>query len=215
MKFMFSEYTDVGRRRRNNEDRVTARLSDGRSVFAVSDGMGGHRSGDVAAERVLDTFVRETLAGRPLVDAARSANEAAVAIEGRVSVGSPGATLTALVFDADTATIVHAGDSAAWRLSASGVFEKLTQDDATVLGYITNYCGIGSDFYVRVTDVQVRQGDMFLVATDGLTKHVEETEIAAALRDWPAAKIARRLVMWANDRGGFDNTSAVAVEVLE
>lgn len=193
----FTAHTDTGLRRTNNEDRYHAEPG----LFVIADGMGGHRSGAEAAQRAVDAFVAAIQSGGEA--AARAANAAVLAIEGGYSHGSPGATLTAIVINGDRALVVHAGDSEAWRIGLAGI-KKLTQDHGTSWG-LENFCGIGEEFRVDIAEVPALPGDRFVLASDGLSKHVMQCEIDG--------KTAEDLVDLANERGGKDNTTVIVIDI--
>lgn len=195
----FTAHTDTGLRRTENEDRFYAEGN----IFVVADGMGGHRSGAEAAQRAVDAFVAAIRAGKPGDEAARAANEAVLAIEGGRSSCSPGSTLTAIVITENRALLVHAGDSEAWRIGLFGV-EKLTEDHGTSYG-LENFCGIGEEFRVDIAEVPALPGDRFVLASDGLSKHVMQCEIDG--------KTAEDLVDLANGRGGKDNTTVIVIDI--
>lgn len=193
----FTAHTSTGLRRKENEDRFHAEPG----LFVVADGMGGHRSGAEAAQRAVNAFVAAIQSGGEA--AARAANAAVLAIEGGYSHGSPGATLTAIVINGDRALVVHAGDSEAWRIGLAGI-KKLTQDHGSSWA-LENFCGIGEGFRVDVFSVPALPGDRFVLATDGLTKHVMQCEING--------KTAEDLVDLADERGGKDNTTVIVIDI--
>jgi protein phosphatase len=191
-----------------------------RGIFVVCDGMGGHRSGKLAAEKAANAFMRVMLAletGVTPSEAAKAADAAVLSIEGGFSDRSPGATLTALIMTDAGVQIAHVGDSEAYRLTAAGEFEKLTKDHSGMFG-LDNFCGLGQNFngfFCDVTGRSLQVGDKFLLATDGLTKHVKPAELPDLMRRVATKDLAVHLVELANERGGCDNTTVIAVEVRE
>jgi serine/threonine protein phosphatase PrpC len=221
MKIRFSAESDVGMHRVANEDAFVVDIDeeDGktRGVFAVADGMGGHRDGERAAQEASRAFMQAIAGGKNPSEAAKAADDAVMAIEGRFSNCSPGSTLTALILTDAGAQIVHVGDSEAFRLTAAGEFEKITRDHASGWG-LDNFCGLGANFGGFFADVlgrPVAVGDKFLLATDGLTKHVKAAELEQIMRRVMVKDLAQHLVDLANERGGCDNTTVIAVEVCE
>ena len=219
MNFRFSAETDVGMHRVENEDALIVDVCEdpggNRGVFVVADGMGGHREGAKAAQEASRAFARAIIADKTPSESAQAANDAVMAIEGRFSYGSPGSTLTALILSDAGAQIVHVGDSEAFRLTAAGEFEKITRDHASGWG-LDNFCGLGANFGGFFSDVVGRPaevGDKFLLATDGLTKHVKAEELNQIMRRVMTKDLALHLIELANKRGGCDNTTVIAVEV--
>ena len=233
-----SAESNVGRKRRHNEDNFVAAPP----VFAVADGMGGAQAGEVASELAADT-VRETVfdpsvGGKERVVALIKA--ANLRVHERASVDSTasgmGTTMTVAMLQADgTLAIGHVGDSRAYRLR-DGELEQLTDDHSLVgelvrrgeltpqeaavhpqRSVITRALGTEADVDVDVFTVEARDGDIFLLCSDGLTTMVDPETIAAILRrngtQLDAATHA--LIKAANDRGGDDNITAILFAVAE
>ena len=126
--------TDTGRQRRSNEDRVF----DQAPLFAVADGMGGARAGEVASTIVVDTFGEsQDLPGSGSVEerlatVVREANarihELAQADADRAGMGT---TVTAAYVGDDAVSFAHVGDSRAYRWR-DGKLERLTTDHSLV-----------------------------------------------------------------------------------
>lgn len=222
MRLKYSGYSDVGMHRVENEDAWRAVVSigadsDAGGIFVVSDGMGGNRAGKEASQRAVNAFLMALADGKNTREAGHAADEAVMSIEGKFSDRSPGATLTALVISDRNAQVVHAGDSEAWILPAEGGFTKITRDHASGWG-LDNFCGLGQNFdgfKVDLAEMEIKVGDKFLLATDGLTKHVKASELPDIMRRVATKDLAVHLVELANERGGCDNTTVIAVEVCE
>jgi serine/threonine protein phosphatase PrpC len=144
--------SDIGRVRSNNEDAFTiAELATGAQLeagaefdlpdrgllLAVSDGMGGHRAGEVASSMVLDSLRQALASARPgpietrLDWAVRRANvEVLHAARARSKAGM-GATLTGVVLVGGEAYIAEVGDSRAY-LCRDGRLQQLTRDQSLV-----------------------------------------------------------------------------------
>jgi protein phosphatase len=79
---------------------------------------------------------------------------------------------------------------------------------------ITRALGAGPELDVDTSVVQVRDGDVILLCSDGLSGLVGDLAIANLLgRDGPLDESVRRLVRAANDAGGDDNVTAVAFRI--
>lgn len=208
------------------------------SAFVVCDGMGGHAAGQIASELAAKTFldiyyrsshrylpdaatVAVTEANRYVVDVART-------IPDRKGMGT---TLTALIVCQDKGLVVHIGDSRCYRLSA-GEFGQVTRDHTWVeeqvatntmtreealrsplAHMITNAVGAYDHVVADLTPLDLKEGDRFLLCSDGLTNHVEDDEIGEHLREYGLSDACWRLVNMALERGGSDNCTALAVEV--
>ena len=232
--------TDVGLIRSGNEDNYM--MIPDRGIFVVADGMGGHAAGEVASEMVVRGVTRDlgSLKGVALDEAAarvtaalRAAN---AAIYERTLVEHDkrgmGTTVTLLVLHGGRYLIGQVGDSRAYLLR-EGVFHQLTKDHSYVqeqvdAGYITpeqarthpysnvitRCVGASGDVVPDIFSGTCRAGDVFLLASDGLTGMVEDDALAAVLRS--AANPERwvdRMVAEANRRGGLDNITVIVVRV--
>ncbi len=229
--------TDTGRRRVRNEDAYVFEPP----LFAIADGMGGARAGEVAAG-LAATALKD---GRGAVSDEASL-EARIAEANRQvwerSVADPrtagmGTTVTVAFVDQPASRVVfgHVGDSRAYRLRGNEL-EQVTTDHSLVAelvesgvltpeeaerhpqrSAITRAVGTERAIEADVFSLPGEAGDLFLLCSDGLTDMLTEAEIAdvlvAADRDPEAA--ARALVDAANAHGGEDNVSVVLFELVE
>ena len=190
--------SDVGRQRNANEDALVLAPP----FFAVADGMGGAKAGEVASALAAGVFEDEGDAGEPaeaqLTRIAREANrriyEMAVADE---SVRGMGTTLTAAKVGADEVSLGHVGDSRAYLLR-DGELRQLTHDHSLVAelersgqlspeaaehhpqrSIITRALGPEPDVEVDTYTVAGRPGDVYLICSDGLTGMLSDADVAA------------------------------------
>jgi serine/threonine protein phosphatase PrpC len=211
-------------------------------VFVVADGMGGVDGGDFCSRLVVDRMaeVFETLDPENLsyeerldkVEATILDASAAIYAEAQNrGISGMGTTVVALCFDLDSgeeACALHVGDSRAYRSRGRGL-EALTVDHSMaaesgirdgdmvpmfMAGVITRAVGVRPDVEVDRTPVDVRQGDRFLICSDGLYNMVPESRITMLLGN-ESQDPAADLVHAANEAGGFDNITVVLIEVLE
>jgi len=231
--------SDIGRVRSNNQDHYLA--SDDLRLWVVADGMGGHRGGEVASQIACDTLGRSYAAHTVdgLIDAVESANAAVFqAGSGDPDLSGMGTTIVALAMLDDDGDVVLAianvGDSRAYRLSG-GELEQLTNDHSLVADLVregslspeeaavhpqrnilTRVLGVYDDVPVDVLTVLPRQGDRYVLCSDGLFNEVPEPTIASVLRRLADPdEAARELVRLANEGGGRDNVTVVVVDVLD
>ncbi len=236
-RFQWGDASDTGRVRQGNEDAALA--VDG--LFAVADGMGGHRGGDVASHVALqtlqDSFV--SAATEVLVDAVQEANHAVVAQAGADDdLKGMGTTLCAMALvDADgrdTIAVVNVGDSRLYLLS-DGALTQITEDHSLVAtmerqgrlsraeaavhpqrNILTRALGIDTAVLVDSWEIVPVVGDRYLICSDGLFNEVDDNRLAATLRRLAdPAEAARELVRLANESGGRDNITCVIVDVVE
>jgi serine/threonine protein phosphatase PrpC len=154
-------------------------------------------------------------------------------VQQRPELNGMGTTLTALLFSSSEVHLVHLGDSRAYRLR-SGKLRQLTEDHSFVAEQvkaglltpeqarvsahrhiITRALGILDEAAPDLRSETVRQGDVYLLCSDGLTEMVDDTAIAKILTQSPPEEAARKLIEAANEAGGVDNITAVVVQVLE
>jgi protein phosphatase len=224
--------TDIGLVREGNEDAylVVAPL------YAVADGMGGHRGGEVASSLALETvqhlFERQE---GTLADQVAEANRAVYdRSQSDRSVSGMGTTLTAAVIDGDEVHVVHVGDSRAYLLH-DGRLTQLTEDHTLVhrmvvegeitpaeaethphRSILTRALGVDERVQVDEGDVRVETGDRLLLCTDGLTGMVPEEEIQEImLAAGDPQEVVDRLVTVANRAGGIDNITAVVLDFAD
>src|SRR5207237_8368237 len=219
------------------EDRF---LADER-LFAVADGVGGHKAGEVASQTAVETLQREftepTTDG--LVDAVKKANRTVwnLAESNRDQRGM-GTTLTAIALVDDGGeerlAVVNVGDSRAYLLQ-QGELEQLTEDHSLVeqlvregqltpeeamvhpqRSIIPRALGLDPDVEVDSWELTPYKGDRLLLCSDGLTNEVNDEQIASTLRSvGDPEEAARHLVTEARDHGGNDNITCVVVDVLD
>jgi protein phosphatase len=229
--------TDVGLRRRINEDRYA--LAPELGLYLVADGMGGHTAGQVASELAADSALQAIRAlegasaslAEKLRYAVASANRAIyTTARERPELAGMGTTLVCLLAGEGRAALAHVGDSRAYLVRASRI-RQLT-DDHSIVGELLRRHEISEDAarehphrHVLTRALGVRRvvepdlaeltplpGDFFVLCSDGLTNHVEDHEIAKAVaQEDDLQEACERLIDLANGRGGEDNTTIVAV----
>lgn len=229
MKVDVGAATDIGQVREGNEDSylVVAPL------YAVADGMGGHRGGEVASTLALQTVQQLFESGEGTL--AQQVTEANRAVFDRSrsdrSVSGMGTTLTAALIDVDRVHLVHVGDSRAYLLRR-GELTQLTEDHTLVhrmvmegeisqeeaethphRSILTRALGVDPNVQIDEGDVEVVDGDRLLLCTDGLTGMVPEGQIRDILTENADPQEAvDRLVTVANRAGGVDNITAVILD---
>ncbi len=211
-------------------------------VFIVADGMGGHAAGEVASEMAVQAIAKnlEGVVGRSDAEAAhmmRLAIHQANASIFRRTVDEPekrgmGTTATALVVNQARYMIGQVGDSRAYLLR-EGVLTQLTKDHSYVqeqvdAGYltpeqarthpysnvITRCVGANSDVVPDIYVGTLNSGDLFMLASDGLTGMLEDEDLQRYLEtDNTPAQMVDFLVNEGNRRGGLDNITVIIVRI--
>ena len=227
--------TDTGRQRSANEDSYFARAP----VFAVADGMGGAQAGEVASRIAAGAFERSEIGDEPaeaqLEEIATSANREIHDLAQRDSTrAGMGTTLTAALFRDDELAVGHVGDSRAYVLR-DGQLKRLTKDHSLVeelrrqgrlteeeaeehpqRSIITRALGPEPEVKVDTMTFPAKDGDVFLLCSDGLTTMVSDEEIRGILMGARSMRSAvNKLIDAANGGGGRDNITAVAFRVAE
>ena len=230
MKIAAGVATDIGRVREGNEDAFLAE----HPLYAVADGMGGHRGGEVASQLALETLEAGFEGGRgSLVDLVEDANRAVFARSGEDrAVQGMGTTLTAAVVRPDGLDLVHVGDSRAYLLRG-GALRLLTEDHTLVNRMIRTgeisaeeaevhphrnvlLRSLGTEPDVRVDEQRVAllDGDRVVLCSDGLTNMIAEEQILAIASATPdPQETADRLITAANRAGGIDNITVIVLDV--
>ena len=213
----------VGRIRRINEDRVFDRADLG--LWAVADGMGGHRRGDKAAETAIECLAALTLPfdSRQLCAAVERANEQVY----RAFGGQSGTTLVMLQIESGVGTLRWAGDSRAYRIRKDRL-ELLTRDHSVVqelveaglmdtaqaashpqANVITRALGAAQQLELESVSVELVQGDRLLLCSDGLSRTLGESDLRANIS---ITEQADQLLANSLRRDGSDNTSLILIE---
>jgi len=235
--------SDVGMIRSGNEDSFFAHATKERGIFIVADGMGGHAAGEVASEMSVQIVSRELqelldvygeVAREKVAESLRIANRAIYdrTIQEADKQGM-GTTVSMLVVSGARYLIGQVGDSRVYLLR-DGALRQLTKDHSYVqeqvdAGLLTpeqaryhpysnviTRCVGASDSVEPDTYVgEMKPGDVFLVASDGLTGMVDDRRLQQLLLSRASAgRVVDALIAEANYRGGLDNITAVVVQVM-
>ncbi|HOK06072.1 MAG TPA: protein phosphatase 2C domain-containing protein [Syntrophales bacterium] len=200
-------HTDRGLIRRNNEDSLL--VDEGRGIFVVADGLGGHNAGEVASALTVDV-IRRVLAAemgdpaRPLADPEGTLRRAVEAADAAVREGGKdpacagmGTTVVVALVQGPRLYLCHVGDSRAY-LYRDGL--RLLTRDHTVgqelvdcyhiprdrvpeeeWHVLTRAVGTGKPPVADLSVVPLVEGDILLLCTDGLTDMVSEEEMGAII----------------------------------
>ena len=236
MKCAYS--SNIGAKRKVNQDACLAATieNSGRKyyVFAVADGLGGHRSGEIASQMAVD-YIKEKLSdvenyfdydemyhfvnaiNHEIIDVSRNCEECL----------GMATTLTMCILDGSRLGVIHVGDSRAYRINKDGM-EQLTKDHSLVQvlvdeGKITSVessvhpqknvitRALGTDDIVQpdLYDYQVTSEDVILICSDGLYNMVDEGAIREIVLTHSLEDATKELINLANHNGGNDNITVV------
>jgi PPM family protein phosphatase len=232
MKVSVGAATDIGQVREGNEDSYLIV----EPLYAVADGMGGHRGGEVASNLALETVQgmferREGSLAEQVAEANRAVFDRSQS-DRRVS--GMGTTLTAARVDGNRVHLVHVGDSRAYLLRG-GELTQITEDHTLVhrmvlegeiseeeaethphRSVLTRALGVDRNIQVDEGDIEVAPGDRLLLCTDGLTGMVPEKQILEILLETlDPQQAVDELVKGANRAGGIDNITAVILDFAD
>lgn len=232
--------SDIGKKRKNNEDHIQVDLEKG--IFILADGMGGHQAGEVASDLAVREAYAYLLNG---IDKAGDEKEISKFLLGAMfkahevtkekakadpHLREMGTTLVVLVIRDGKAHVCHIGDSRAYLLRKE--MKQITKDH-TVGAYLvannflqpnqvhpqqwhtlTQAVGPTENLVPEINHVEVYPGDFLLLCSDGLTDMLSDEEIRKLVQKYgdDVSQAVEGLVKEANRNGGEDNISVVLIE---
>lgn len=232
--------TDVGLVRKNNEDRLIVNKETG--LFIVADGMGGHQGGEVAGEMAVESIsssLKEFLKGGSsnissiIYKAIHKANEEIYRkAKQDIKLNGMGTTIVLALCRNDKIHIAHVGDSRAY-LIRDGRIRQLTQDHSLVAELleaggiskedvrnhhlrhiVTNALGIKESVEPDIMSMSPRDGDYFLLCTDGLTDMMTDAEIREVIINSDnVQRTCEDLISSANEKSGKDNVTVILISI--
>jgi serine/threonine protein phosphatase PrpC len=220
--------TDTGRVRTANQDAFAQIVT--RGVWAVADGMGGYRDGDVASRMVCEALQKldstTTLEGtidaihQRMTEVNQKLHQASIREHDPVVSGS---TVAVFLVQRTACAVVWAGDSRVYRLR-HGRLTQLTTDHtwASELNLqqeheeadhaITRAVGGEDTLLLDVRRDRVRLGDRYLLCSDGLTRELPDVRIAELMSGEDVQQCAKALIEATLQAGARDNVTAVVIE---
>ena len=227
----------LNERRPHNEDSMLN--EPGLGIFAVADGVGGAESGEVASQTAVDVL-REAFSQKQDGDDVEDLLEIAIQRANdsiyRASRQAPGqsmmaTTIVALYLDGLRATVGHVGDSRLYRLTPDGELRRETADHSVVedevragrmtaaqaanhpsRNIISRALGAEPSVEVDLQTFDFEEGTLFLLCSDGITRHIGDEELQTLLSSSVSLDDAcaemKRLCF---ERGAEDNLTAVLV----
>lgn len=236
MAFECVSRTHVGLRRKVNEDSMLVRTD--RGLWAVADGMGGHEAGDVASAMVTEALLRLPIVYGldEMIESAIGAltkvnHELIVLAASEQTQRTIGSTVVGLAIAGERFRCFWAGDSRAYRIRGEQIVQltrdhSLVQDlvDAGMLdpeeaedhpnaNVVTRAVGVVEDFKVDTVTGDAMPGDQFLLASDGLTRLVNDDELVEELTSNRPAEAAEKLIETVLSRGAPDNVSIIIAKL--
>lgn len=232
--------TDVGRVRDSNQDYCsfsTEPVGDLPNLFIVADGMGGHKSGDLASRFTVETF-RELVQRYDSLDTVTILTNAVKEVNKlliRKSLESSdyegmGTTLVAATIEGNTLKVANVGDSRLYIIKEDicqitrdhSLVEEMVQrgqlekDEARThanKNIITRAIGVDNDVTPEIFSVDLETGEKVLMCTDGLTNMVDDNRILRFIKKGGSVRdITERLLQAALESGGKDNITVMVID---
>jgi protein phosphatase len=238
--FLAALQTDVGCIRTSNEDAGRIVFGDNGNrglLVVVADGMGGHEAGEVASQKAVETIAEVYLQakgtpGKALEYAFQRAHEEIrkLAADNQAMAGM-GTTCTALALVGKEAWAAHVGDSRLYLVRSNNIYQ-LSEDHSAVMEMVRQGLLSAEEAHrhedrnvlIRAMGTKpellpmlwpepmdVRQGDTFVLCSDGLHDQVQEEEIRAVVCGAQPEEACHKLVQMARERGGYDNVTVAVV----
>lgn len=231
--------TDIGHQRKENQDRVAKFTApDGTLLVVVADGIGGSRSGDVAAQITVDHLGRQFQAVSPnsSLEAIRWFAREVQLINDEIlqkSTENPkyqgmGTTLVAAIIFDQAMVVANIGDSRGYVLH-DNLLTQVTIDHSLVNelvkhgditeeearnypqnNIITRAIGVSADARIEVNRFDLGAGDQILLCSDGLSKMITREQMMGVLEsDLSLTEKCSQLIKMANEAGGPDNITVL------
>jgi protein phosphatase len=232
LRWTSAAHTDVGLVRSRNEDAWLAQPE--RGLWAVADGMGGHAFGDVASNKVTDALAT-VAAPQSMAQFVAAASDGIARVNHELraeaaarSVALMGSTVVIMLACGREIACLWAGDSRIY-LYRKGCLQQLTRDHSQAEEFrsrgiaahgavpppaanmITRAVGATDALELELATLEARDGDMFLLCSDGLSNAIDASAIMEALAPGDCARAAHTLLEQALANGGRDNITVVVV----
>jgi protein phosphatase len=228
--------SDVGLKRKLNEDYASYLEKEEFKVYVVADGMGGHNAGEVASEMAVKRIINyidekysSSKINNLLAEAIEKVNRDIFNYSNtNESLSGMGTTVTASFITKDFVHIANVGDSSCFGIRKNEII-KITKDHSLVQelvdmgsisekeaekhpkkNIITRALGTGSNVCVDIFELENKEYDLYLLCSDGLTNELAKEEILQVIMEEDDyVKIANKLVYLANEKGGRDNITVL------
>ncbi|NOQ64401.1 MAG: serine/threonine-protein phosphatase [Methyloprofundus sp.] len=228
--------THVGMQRKVNQDALLDLAEQG--LWVVADGMGGHHRGDLASSKIIEalqSFKAEKRAGFAVQKIYQQLDKVnAELIECAAQLGQNvviGSTIALLYADKKHCIIVWSGDSRIY-LFRRGTLKQLSLDHNNEQSFLdqgfsaedlvnhpyaqalAHAVGGETSVYLDMQIQEVREGDIFLLCSDGLNKELSDCDIESVLQGLPYRQAVDEMMDLALQRGGRDNITILAAKVI-
>lgn len=230
----------LNEKRPQNEDSYL--LLEQKGVFAVADGVGGAQAGDVASQMTVEILGEAFVNFSDNVDpeqvmrtAIERANQAVFQMAGDLpQLSAMATTIAAVHVSGNIATIAHVGDSRVYRIDPEGYLHRETNDHSVVeeevragrmtaeqaanhpsRNVISRAVGAESSVDVEIRTIMIEPGTIFMLCSDGVTRHINDDEIGRLLTTGMQPElICEHIKELCYERGAEDNLTAIIVKTL-
>ena len=233
--FDVSSVTHAGKVRERNEDACLVRTDTG--LWAVADGMGGHEAGDLASRILVESLnaIAQPEAALDLLEQCETqivhANQRIRDLSRARHGATIGTTVAVLLVRDRHYACLWAGDSRIYLISG-GTISQLSRDHTEVEelvaagtlsredaetwpnNVITRAIGTAEELELEIVTGAADPGDVFVICSDGLTKHLRDDEILGYAAGRNARAACEAMLELALQRGGLDNVTVVVVRLL-
>lgn len=234
--------TDIGKKRKINQDYVFCKLDtigNLPNLFIVADGMGGHNAGDYASKFCVEYFTKqisESNQTSPIVMIEEAVKDTNVKLyeksKEQKDLEGMGTTLVVATIFSNEMYVANIGDSRLYVISKE--IRQITEDHSLVQAMvktgelnkdeakehpnkniITRALGVNETVEPDVFEVELEEGDIVLMCSDGLTNMLEDNTIEKVVRENAddLQTASETLVKLANQNGGKDNITVIIVKV--
>ena len=213
-------------------------------LCAVCDGMGGAKSGNIASSLAVDVFVQEI---RRTWTSSMTQEKINLMLRSAVKLANftvydqaqqfeefdgMGTTLVAVLVHNRHVTVIHVGDSRAYRINGDGIWQmtrdhslvqmmvergELTQEMARTYpgkNFITRAIGTEPIVECEVSNLELGKGEFLLLCSDGLSNVLDDQEILfEVIHGVDKRDCCQRLLEIAKHRGAPDNVTSVLIAV--
>ena len=219
------------------DDKTQETLKYGK-CYIVCDGMGGHNAGEVAsrlaAEKFIEIYYSDELKEKNLTERVKETLKIVNEKIYKLSNEKPeykgmGTTIVGLIIKGNIGIVFNVGDSKLFRIRDNNI-EQLSEDHSLVnelvkakvitkeeakksnkKNILTRAIGTDKDVKPFIKEIKIKNGDRFVLCSDGLTNHVSNSEILAILKEDGVKGGTKKLVSLAKKRGGTDNITVISI----
>ncbi|MFM1514930.1 Stp1/IreP family PP2C-type Ser/Thr phosphatase [Helcococcus ovis] len=234
----FYSTTDVGKKRKNNEDAFINYNSDDFDLFIVADGMGGYSAGEIASnmavniikDYIVKNFDKENIFDL-IAESVRDANDAILqkSLKNEECRGMGTTIVIAIIVD-DCLYFSNVGDSRIYLYSEDNFRQiskdhsyvqelldigAITEEDAKFYpkNLVTSAVGIENTYKININKIPLSPNDNILLCTDGLTDLIDDIDIEDVLQNKYEAKESCEILQYmANSTGGYDNITITIIK---